>query len=257
MKHDFTDISGVRLKSADDIKRIADAGKIISELFAILRAEPLVAVSTWEIDSEIDNFLLKKKARSAFKTIKGYNYASCISINEETVHGIPHRKRRIKEGDLVKIDVGVSHNGYFADACLTLGAGNIDPFKARLMECAMAALDGAISAIVPQAPVSAIGDITEEIALANGYSVAANHAGHGTGFALHEPPVVPHFKDSGIAIPITVGMVLAVEPVICAGNGLTVIGSNGWTAVTADNSQAAQFEHTVAVTEEGVRTLTV
>ncbi|MCL2025407.1 MAG: type I methionyl aminopeptidase [Leptospirales bacterium] len=256
MKHDFADVFGVRLKSADDIKRIADAGRIISELFVILREEPLVAVSTWEIDSEIDGFLLKKKARSAFKTIKGYDYASCISINEETVHGIPHKKRRIREGDLVKIDVGVSYNGYFADACLTLGAGKIAASDMKLMECAKAAVDGAIAAIAPQAPISAIGDITEKIALADGYSVAANHAGHGTGFALHEPPLVPHFKDSGISMPILVGMVLAVEPVICAGNGLTVISGNGWTAVTADNSQAAQFEHTVAITEEGVKVLT-
>ena len=256
MKHDFAGILGVRLKSADDIKRIADAGKILSELFAILRVEPLVAASTWEIDSEIDNFLFKKKARSAFKTIKGYNYASCISINEETVHGVPAKKRRIKEGDLVKIDVGVSHNGYFADACLTLGAGNIPASSVKLMECAMAALNEAIGAIAPQAPVSAIGDATEGIALAHGYSVAANHAGHGTGFLLHEPPVVPHFKDSGISMPILAGMVLAVEPVICAGNGLTIACANGWTAVTADNSQAAQFEHTVAVTEEGVKVLT-
>ncbi|MCL1912218.1 MAG: type I methionyl aminopeptidase, partial [Leptospirales bacterium] len=227
LKHDFDDILGVRLKSADEIKRIAEAGRIISELFAILRGEPLVAVSTWEIDSEIDNFLFKKKARSAFKTIKGYNYASCISINEETVHGVPAKKRRVKEGDLVKVDVGVSYNGYFADACLTLGAGKISAPGARLMECAMAALNGAIEAIAPQAPISAIGDITEGIALANGYSVAANHAGHGTGFLLHEPPVVPHFKDSGISMPISVGMVLAVEPVICAGNGQTVINGNG------------------------------
>ena len=256
MKHDFADISGIRLKSADDIKRISDAGRIISELFAVLRTEPLVAASTWEIDSEIDNFLFKRKARSAFKTVKGYNYASCISINEETVHGVPAKKRRIKEGDLVKIDVGVSYNGYFADACLTLGAGKISSSNARLIECAMAALGGAITAIALQAPVSAIGDVTERIAQANGYSVAASHAGHGTGFALHEPPVVPHFKDSGLSMPIVAGMVLALEPVVCAGNGLTVVAPNGWTAVTADSSQAAQFEHTVAVTEEGVKVLT-
>jgi methionyl aminopeptidase len=253
LRHD----SGIRLKSPDDIKRIRDAGKIIAELFDTLKESSLVPLTTWEIDSEIDSFLFKKKARPAFKTLRGYNYASCISINEETVHGIPSKKRRIKEGDLVKIDVGVSYGGYFADACITVGAGTIPEPARRLMECAMAALAGAIAAMAPGAPLSVIGDTVERISSQNGYSVAPNHAGHGTGFALHEPPVVPHFGDSGIALSLTPGMVLAVEPVICEGSGETFVGVSGWTAVTADKSLAAQFEHTVALTEDGAKVLTV
>ena len=247
----------VRLKTPDDIKRIEDSGRIIAELFQYLERDPLVSLSTWEIDTEIGNFIGRKRARSAFMTLRGYDFYSCISINEEAVHGLPSRKKRVKNGDIVKIDVGVVYNGYFSDACITIAAGQVSASGMKLIECCRSSLDEAISVMGPGVPISAIGNMIEGEAVGDGFSVIRSHAGHGVGFALHEPPVVPCYAESGQDMLMCEGMVLAVEPVLCGGSGEVVLCVNGWTTSTADGSMAAHFEHTIAIVEGGARVLTV
>jgi methionyl aminopeptidase len=246
----------VQLKSGDDIRRIEESGHIISELFAYLGGMSLVSASTWEIDTEIERFIGRKKGRAAFKTLRGYNYASCISINDEVVHGIPSRKKRVREGDLIKIDVGVVYNGYFSDACITLAAGRAEDPAGELLRSCMDILAGAIAVMGPGVPLGQIGNIIEENAGAGGYSIVRSHTGHGVGFALHEPPVVPHFRNSGQNMLLREGMVLTVEPVLCMGSGDVRHHPNGWSTCTADGSLAAQFEHTIAIVENGARILT-
>ena len=139
----------VKLKDENDIRRIRDCGIIISSLFDSIKKMDLIGLSTWELDSFIDDYILKKKARAAFKTVRGYSYASCISINEVASHGVPSKKVFIKNGDIVKIDTGTVLNGYFADSCITICVGDVSPIGEKLAEIAYKALFVGINEIYP------------------------------------------------------------------------------------------------------------
>ncbi len=246
----------IRIKSPDDIKRIRDAGIIIADIFKKLSRISLTGLSTWEVDMMIDSMIIKQKGRAAFKTVPGYSAASCISINDEVVHGIPSKKRKIRNGDLVKIDVGVVLHGYFGDACQTFSAGRIPESARRLAETTSRSLEKAIDVMRPGNRIGDIGHAIQEYAEANGYSVVRNYTGHGVGFALHEPPVVPHYGKKKTGILLEPGMVLAVEPMINEGGHSVRLLDDGWTAVTADGSLSAHFEHTIAISEAGPVILT-
>jgi methionyl aminopeptidase len=247
----------IRIKSPDDIKRIRDAGIIIAEIFTKLPNISLTGLSTWEIDLMIDSMIVKRKGRAAFKTVPGYSAASCISINDEVVHGIPSKKRKIRNGDLVKIDIGVVLNGYFGDACRTFAVGHVPDSAKTLAETTRQALEKAIAVMVPGGRLGDIGHAIQVHAEARGYSVVRNYTGHGVGFALHEAPVVPHYGKKGTGMALEPGMVLAVEPMINEGGHGVRLLDDGWTAVTADGGLSAHWEHTIAVTESGPEILTI
>ena len=204
----------------------------------------------------IDSMIIKKKGRAAFKTVPGYSAASCISVNDEVVHGIPSKKRKIRTGDLVKIDIGVVLNGYFGDACRTFSAGKVSDNARRLAEATRRSLEKAIEVMTPGNRIGDIGHAIQEYAESCGYTVVRNYTGHGVGFALHEPPVVPHYGKKKTGIILEPGMVLAVEPMINEGGYAVRLLDDGWTAVTADGSLSAHFEHTIAVTDSGPVILT-
>ena len=246
----------VRLKSPEDIRRIRESGIIIAGIFRRLSRLSLVGMSTWDIDRIIESMIIRQKARPAFKTVPGYSAASCISINNEVVHGIPSRKRKVASGDLVKIDTGAVLNGYFSDACRTFAAGRIGGGARELADTASESLDKAIEVMLPGNRIGDIGHAIQEHAESRGFSVVRNYTGHGVGFALHEMPIVPHYGKKGTGIFLDPGMVLAVEPMINEGGHAVKILDDGWTAVTADGRLSAHFEHTVAVTEEGPLVLT-
>ncbi len=246
----------IRIKSPDDIKRIRDSGIIIADIFKKLSRISLAGLSTWEIDLMIDSMIIRRKGRAAFKTVPGYSAASCISVNDQVVHGIPSKKRKIKSGDLVKIDIGVVLNGYFSDACQTFSVGKTAESAKRLADSTRQSLERAIVIMSPGNRVGDIGYAIQEYAEACGYSVVRNYTGHGVGFALHEPPVVPHYGKKKTGAILEPGMVLAVEPMINAGGHEVRLLDDGWTAVTADGSLSAHFEHTIAVTESGPVILT-
>ncbi len=247
----------IRIKSPDDIKRIRDAGVIIAEIFTTLSSASLAGQSTWEVDLMIDSMIVKRKGRAAFKTVPGYSAASCISINDEVVHGLPSKKKKIRNGDLVKIDIGVVMNGYFGDACRTFAVGRVTDGAKNLAEATRQALEMAIAVMVPGGRLGDIGHAIQVHAETRGYSVVRNYTGHGVGYALHEAPVVPHYGKKGTGTVLEPGMVLAVEPMINEGGHGVRLLDDGWTAVTADGSLSAHWEHTIAVTGSAPEILTV
>jgi methionyl aminopeptidase len=246
----------IRLKSPDDIQRIRDAGIIIADIFRKLSRLSLAGISTWEVDAMIESMIMRRKGRPAFKTVPRYSAASCISINNEVVHGVPSKKRKIKSGDLVKIDTGVVLNGYFSDACRTFTVGKTADNAMLLAATTLESLGCAIAVMRPGNRIGDIGHAIQEHAEARGYSVVRNYTGHGVGFALHEPPIVPHYGRKGAGNFLEPGMVLAVEPMINEGGYAVRLLNDGWTAVTADGSLSAHFEHTIAITESGPLILT-
>lgn len=245
----------IALKSKDDIARIAEAGIILRNIFAGLGKEDLSGHTTLEIDESIHSAICSCHARSAFETLRQYKHASCISLNDELVHGIPSKKRRIVPGDIVSIDIGVVKNGYFADACRTFVAGSAGDEKEELVSAARTVLDMAIDALLPGQALSEIGRIIEHEARKLGCEVFEQFTGHGVGFALHEYPVVLHYYDPSLTLKLREGMVLAVEPVIGTRKAAVFQESDGWTVKTVDGTLGAQFEETVAVTSDGPRIL--
>jgi methionyl aminopeptidase len=246
----------IRLKSPEEIRRIRESGIIIAGIFRKLDRLSLAGLSTWDIDRLIESLIVKQKARPAFKTVPGYGAASCISINSEVVHGIPSKKRKIAAGDLVKIDTGAVLNGYFSDACRTFTAGKISTAARKLVDATDECLGAAIRVMLPGNRIGDVGHAIQEHAEARGFSVVRNYSGHGVGFALHEPPVVPHYGKQGTGVVLEPGMVLAVEPMINEGGHAVKLLDDGWTAVTADGGLSAHFEHTIAVTDNGPLVLT-
>lgn len=246
----------VRLKTDDDIKRIADCGLIISRLFRKLEDMDFDGLSTWDIDTIIEDYIIKSRARPAFKTVRGYSFASCISVNAVASHGVPSKKVRIKSGDIVKIDTGTVMNGYFADSCSTFSVGDIGESARRLVNTAYQALMTGISEIAIGKTVGDIGHAVDSFAREKGYAIVKNFTGHGVGFALHEPPVVPNYGTKGKGVELTEGMVITVEPILTEGSDQLIVMDDGWTSITSDGSLSAQFEHTIAVTKNGPLILT-
>ena len=246
----------VRLKTEDDIKRIKESGLIIYHLFKKIGSMNLDGVSTWELDSFIDDYILKNRARPAFKTVRGYSFASCISINNVATHGIPDKKKKIRSGDIVKVDTGTVMNGYFADSCYTFKIGDVAESVHKLVDAAYTALLKGIAEIQPNKNIGDIGYAVESCVNDLGYKVIKNFAGHGIGFALHEAPVVPHYGLKKQGAVLQEGMVLTVEPIVTEGAEKLITQDDGWTSVTSNGKLSAQFEHTVAVTDNGALILT-
>ncbi|MCU0821135.1 MAG: type I methionyl aminopeptidase [Spirochaetes bacterium] len=249
-------MSDYNLKSPQDILRIRDSGRIIAEIFKTISKISLDGISTLELDSFIEKIIIKSKARASFRTVPDYNHATCISINHEVVHGIPSRKKKIKKGDIVKVDIGVVKNGYFADACYTFAVSPVPQNAARLISVTKESLNKAIKILYPGARIGDIGSEIQGFVEKNGFSVVRDFTGHGVGFAVHEHPGVPHYGKKGKGKVLKEGMVLAIEPMVNEGVYEVDVLDDGWTVVTADGKLSAQFEHTVAVTESGPQILT-
>ncbi len=247
----------IRLKSPDDIKRIREAGIILSDMFRSLSNADLKGLSTWELDTYIDEFITRRKGRAAFKTLPHYNYASCISINNEAAHGVPSEKRIIHNGDIVKIDAGIVLNGFFCDSCVTLPAGTISEKAQKLIEISGESLMMGIKKMYAGARLGDMGSEIQKYTEKKGCSIVKKYAGHGTGFALHEAPSVPHFGRKGTGILLKEGLVIAIEPIINEGSSEVIRNRKSGIIYTADGKLSAQFEHTVAVTKEGPLILTI
>jgi methionyl aminopeptidase len=246
----------INLKSPDDIKRIRDAGRIIAEIFNILARKSLNGLSTFELDKFIEDIIHKSKAMPSFKTVKNYVHATCISLNNEVVHGIPSKKKIINKGDIIKIDIGVVKSGYFADCCQTFSVKPISKIADKLISVTQEALWMGIDTLYPGNRLGDIGSIIQRYVEANGFSVVRDYTGHGVGFAVHELPSVLHYGVKGRGRLLQEGMVLALEPMVNEGISNVLVLDDGWTAVTEDGKLSAQFEHTVAVTKDGPVVLT-
>ena len=208
-------------------------------------------ISTEEIDRIAHNFITKNGAIPTFKGYNGYPAATCISINDEVIHGIPSKKRIIKAGDIVSIDVGATFNGYVGDNAATFAAGDISPEAQRLCDATRESLYEGIKAAVAGGRLGDIGSTIQRYCEERGFSVVREFTGHGVGKQLHEDPSVPNFGTPGRGVRLLPGMTLAIEPMINAGGAGIRQLPDGWTIKTRDGSLSAHFEHTIAITSNG------
>lgn len=246
----------IALKSPREIDLMQRAGQILAEVLDRLPGLVRSGVSTLDIDEEVEAFLRRKGAKPAFKGYRGYPATVCASINDEVVHGIPSAHRRLKEGDIIGIDLGCAVEGYFADCATTLAVGDVPPRVQELLDATRESLEHAIDRCRVGTRLSDVSHVVQQHVEARGFSVVRAFVGHGIGRALHEEPQVPNFGEPGRGPILRAGMVLALEPMVTMGSWEVRILEDGWTAVTKDGSLAAHFEHTVAVTEDGPRVLT-
>ncbi len=244
------------LKSAREIEIMRQGGQILADLVEQLRGSVKSGMSTLEIDEAVEAFITRRGAQTAFKGYRGFPASVCVSINEEIVHGIPSAQRRLKEGDIVGLDLGCIVEGYYADCAFTMAIGEISPPVERLLDVTRQSLELAVAQCRPGRRLSDVSHAVQQHVEAHGLGVVRAFVGHGIGRALHEEPQVPNFGEPGRGPQLKPGMVLAIEPMVTMGGWDVRILDDGWTAVTADGSLAAHFEHTVAVTEQGPSVLT-
>ena len=237
------------LKSPREVGLMRQAGHILADVMDRLRVTVKAGMSTLEIDADVEAFITARGARSAFKGYRGFPATVCVSINEEIVHGIPSARRKIRDGDIVGLDLGCVVDGYYADCAFTLAVGPVPAVVQKLLDVTRESLDLAIKECWPGRRLSDVSHAVQAHVEAHGLSVVRAFVGHGIGRALHEEPQVPNFGDPGRGPQLRPGMVLAIEPMTTMGSWEVKILDDGWTAVTKDGSLAAHFEHTVAVTE--------
>lgn len=246
----------ITLKSPREIEIMRDAGRIVANTLQELRAAVEPGVTTKQLDIITEASLRRQGAVPAFPHINNFPGSVCVSVNQEVVHGIPG-PRRLREGDLVKLDVGAIYNGYHGDAAVTVGVGQVAPEARRLMDVTEECLARAIAAVGPDAHLYDIGAAIQDYVQPQGFSAVRQYVGHGIGRNLHEEPNVPHFRQASRGLRLRPGMTFTIEPMINAGTHETVLMSDEWTVVTKDKKLSAQWEHTVAVTEGGVDVLTL
>jgi len=244
------------LKSAREIELMRQGGHILADLMDHLRATVKSGMSTLEIDDDVEAFIGSRHAKPAFKGYRGFPATVCISINDEVVHGIPSAHRRLKEGDIVGLDLGCIVEGYYADCAFTLALGDVPLRVQELLDVTRDSLERAIAECHPGRRLSDASHAVQTHVERHGFGVVRAFVGHGIGRALHEEPQIPNFGDPGRGPQLRPGMVLAIEPMVTMGSWEVRILEDGWTAVTADGSLAAHFEHTIAVTDDGPEVLT-
>ncbi len=246
----------ILLKSPRELALIREGGHILADVMDLLRTSVQAGMTTQEIDEEVEAFIRKRGATPAFKGYRGFPATVCTSINEEVVHGIPSPHRRIKEGDIIGLDLGCIVEGYYADCALTLAIGEVEPRVQQLLDVTREGLELAIDECWPERRLSNVSHAVQRHVEAQGFGVVRAFVGHGIGRELHEDPQVPNFGDPGRGPQLKPGMVLAIEPMVTMGSWEVRILEDRWTAVTVDGSLAAHFEHTIAVTEDEPEVLT-
>lgn len=243
------------LKSRNEIELMRRASQIVAEVLADVKARVRPGVTTEELDQLAEERTKQKGATTAFKgyVVAGRTYPKtiCISINDEVVHGIPSKKRVLRDGDIVGLDFGVVYQGYYGDAAETVAVGKIPAEAQRLIDVTRESLAAGIEAIKPGRHVSDISVAVQEVAEGAGFSVVREFVGHGVGRKLHEDPQVPNYRSGARGPRLEPGLVLAIEPMINAGGPEVYVKADGWTAATRDGSLSAHFEHSVAVTADG------
>jgi methionyl aminopeptidase len=246
----------IYLKSKREISLMRQAGHIVALAHEEIRKAIEPGVTTLALDTIAEKIIRENGGIPAFKGYGGFPGSICASVNEEVVHGIPS-ERKLKNGDIVSIDIGVNLNGYFADAAKTHPVGHVDEKALKLIEVTKQSFYEGIKFCEVGHRLSDIGQAIQSYAQANGYGVVRDLVGHGIGTALHEDPQVPNYGPGGKGPRIQVGMVLAIEPMINYGTYRVKTLSDDWTVVTLDGSLSAHYEHTVAITEDGIELLTV
>lgn len=243
------------LKSMREIERMREAGRILAACHKEIAKIIQPGITTWEIEEFVEEFLQKHGATPEQKGYKGYQYATCASVNDEICHGFP-RKEPLKSGDIVTIDMVVNLNGALADSAWTYPVGEVSEETKKLLEVTKKALYLGIEQAVPGNRIGDIGHAIQTYVEGEGFSVVREFIGHGIGAVIHEKPDVPHFGLPGKGPRIKEGMVFTIEPMVNVGSYLSKMDDNGWTARTIDGKYSAQYEHTIAITKDGPLILT-
>ena len=244
------------LKNGRELKIMREACRISAEALKLAGNAVEPGVTTAELDRIAEKYILSQGAVPNFKNYNGYPATACISINNEVIHGIPSKKRVIKAGDIVSIDLGAKFEGYHGDNAATFACGAISDEAKRLMDTTRESLYEGIAAAVSGGRLGDIGAAIQQYVEKRGYSVVRQFVGHGIGTQLHESPEVPNFGTHGRGIRLMPGMTLAIEPMINMGHYDVKVMPDGWTVLTKDGSLSAHFEHTIVITPDGPQILT-
>lgn len=246
----------IKLKNKAQIEKMKLAGRITGEVLYAAGERVREGISTKELDKFIREFIEKHGARPTFLGYGGFPGSACISINEQVIHGIPSDKVILKDGDIVKIDVGAFIGGYTGDSACTFPVGNVSEQAKKLIEATRESFYRGVENAVPGKRIGDIGSAIEAHAVKNGFSVVRNFVGHGVGAELHEDPEVPNYGTPGRGIRLCSGMTIAIEPMVNVGTHRVRILDDKWTVVTEDGSLSAHYEHSVAITDDGPLLLT-
>jgi methionyl aminopeptidase len=242
-------------KSRNEIEKMRLAGLVVAETLRELRKMIEPGITTRELDAFAEKRIRSTGAYPTFKGYRGFPASICASVNDEVVHGIPSQ-RKLREGDIIKIDCGATLNGYVGDAAITVGVGRVSPEIENLMQITRESLFQAVEKMVPGNRLYDVSYAVQEYVEMRGYTVVREFCGHGIGQKMHEDPQVPNYGRPGTGPKLKEGWVLAVEPMVNAGTHDVHILPDGWTVKTKDGKASSHFEHTIAVTENGPQVLT-
>lgn len=246
----------IRVKSEAELQNMTVACRAV----AVVLNEVRDVVREGANAHDVEDFVLAKfkemNVKPAFKGYRGYKYATCVSVNEEVLHGAPLKSKVFTRGDLVSIDVGAMYDGYYGDGAVTYVVGDVDEVGKRLIETGEKALQRAIAVVKDGIRVGDISYAIQTFVESNGFNVIRDYVGHGIGRQLHEEPEIPNYGKAGTGVKLSSGMTLAIEVMICEGDWQVSTLDDGWTVVMTDGKRSVHFEHTVLVTDAGVRVLT-
>ena len=244
------------LKTSRELALMREACRISAGALQVAGEAVRPGISTWEIDKIAYDYIKSQGAEPNFLNLYGFPATACISINDEVIHGIPSKKRILKSGDIVSIDLGARINGYNGDNAATFAVGDVSDEANRLMDTTRESLYEAIKFAVPGGKMGDIASAVQKYCESRGYGVVREFTGHGIGKAVHEDPSVPNYGTAGRGVRLLPGMTLAIEPMINQGTARIKQLPDGWTIKTADGKLSAHFEHTVAITKDGPVILT-
>ena len=249
---------GITIKSNKELQYMELAGSIVGSALTLLKKSVEPGITTKELDTIAYKEITKLGAKPTFKGYRGFPASICASVNEEIVHGIPG-KRVLKDGDIIKMDVGATINGFIGDAAVSVAVGKVSLNAKKLMDATEESLKKGINAAQPGNRIGDIGTAVQTYGESLGYGIVREFVGHGVGRHLHEEPQVPNYRDpsKGPGPILKPGMCIAIEPMLNIGGWETLILDDDWTVVTKDGTLSSHFEHTIAITDDGPQILTV
>ena len=246
----------IHIRSTGEVQKISRACQIVKETLEIIQEMIVPGISTLELDIEAEKFIRSQGAQPGFKGLYGFPATLCVSVEDEVVHGIPNN-RKLQDGEIVSVDVGSLIEGYYGDHAKSFAVGKVDPEKEKLMSVTRECLLDGIDQATPGNRIGDIGHAVQKRAEANGYGVVTELVGHGIGTKLHEDPQIPNYGKPGTGPKIEVGMCFAIEPMINMGTPEVYTKKDDWTVCTKDGMPSAHFEHTITITEDGAKILTI
>ncbi len=246
----------MRVTKQEELEILRTGGRLLGQILRDVVHEVRPGVTAFELDQKAEQLIAAAGARPSFKGFEGYPAATCVSINAEVVHGIPTKKKVVREGDIVSVDVGIEYKGLFTDTATTIAVGKVSRDIGTLLRVTERSLAIGIQAVRPGGHVGDIGAAIQAFVEPHGFGVVRALTGHGVGKAVHEEPKVPNFGSKGSGPLLEPGLVLAIEPMVTMGSPDVRVQKDHWTVVTADKSLASHVEHTIVVTEHGAEILT-